>query len=109
MSEVGRNLAHLLCSPKTCSLGRAGSWQPSRLVPIEMAQLLWLWAQGLHVVYLYLLAFSSGHPRPKSFKMEGGRGGLILRRKNWIGMQWGMPQLREEGRRCGSLLIVQAT
>lgn len=58
MPEVGRSQAHLLCSLETCSLGRAGSWQPLWLVPVEMAQQLWLWAQGLNVAYPYLLAFS---------------------------------------------------
>lgn len=69
MPEVGRGLAYLLGSLETCSLGRAGSWQPSRLVPAEMAQQLWLWEQGLHVVYPSLLAFSTVHSRPKGFEM----------------------------------------
>jgi hypothetical protein len=45
MPKVGRSWAYLLCSPETCSLGRAGAWQLSWLVPAEMAQQLWLQAE----------------------------------------------------------------
>lgn len=61
--------------------GQGGSWQPSWLVPAEMAQQLWLWEQGLHVVYPSLLAFSVSILGQKALKWAGGGGGLILQKR----------------------------
>lgn len=70
-------------------------------------------AQGLNVVYPYFLAFSSGHSRPKDFKdgKEVAEGRKRSSKEGLAsgGVRWGLSQLREEGRKVGSLLIVQAT
>lgn len=91
MPEVGRGLAYLLCSLETCSLSRAGSWQPSKLVPAEMAQHLWLWERGL--MWFPLLRWISPVAilGQKALRGAGG-GGLILQKRKQqggIGIPWG--------------------
>lgn len=120
MPEVGWGLAYLLCSLETCSLSRAGSWQPPWLVPAEMAQHLWLWEQGL--MWFLLLRWISPVAilGQKALKMgrrwrradlaekEAARGGLIFH-----GVASTCHDRTQRGRQededVGSLLDVQGT